>query len=239
MGASKRRKAEIERRKRITTGLRNKRIYHGTVELVAQDILNGGTLRPRGDKPSTWDARNLASRKNCVYLTDLYGVHYAMQTIIQSRKTGKDCPKAAVIEMDYTQFDRNNFLADEDFMAMVNWAVNHEGKNGEKHREEYEETVRYYVENDAGAHKVWLKSLLHFGTVAHRGDIPRNAITRIAIISAPAIVGIRYETYKDDDLWKVIFNPTPDNLTQTQQFQGSLTHTIFDTPHPEVQVIRL
>ena len=237
MGTSKRRRAEIERLKRITTGLRNYRIYHGTVEPVAQRILSDETLRPRGGQASLYTEN--PSRRDCVYLTDLYGVVYGFRATINAlppEDSGVKFYRAAVVEMDYTKLDRGNLLADEDFMAAAAWAT--KNMNGCS-KEEWKELVRHYATHDENASDLASESLLKHGTVAHRGPIPRSAITRIALVSAPMVSALRYRDYKDESLWEIIANPTPEDLTRTQRFQAMLTHQIFDERHPEVQVISL
>jgi hypothetical protein len=125
-------------------------------------------------------------------------------------------------------------MADEDFMAAAAWAA---GKNMDGcSEEECKELVRHYATHDENASELASESLLKHGTVAHRGPIPRSAITRIALVSATFMSALRYRDYKDESLWQILANPTPEDLTPTQQFQAQLTHQIFDQRHPEVRI---
>lgn len=248
MGQAKRRKEEIAELKKRgprvdTTGMSNRWLYHGTTETVARRILdNGEGLLPRAERPSRW--QHAPSRSDCVYLTDIYGVKYASDIQINTFMHDINPVRGAVIEVDMNNLNHAHLLADEDYMAKIQMMAQAKQsiREGTKPKEwtldDFRRLEIYYANNELeGAHLAWRDCLLHYGTVAYSGVIPREAITRIALITIKRLGGLRYGETHDEKLWKIHPNPSAANLTEVQRFQAELTHTVFDTPHPEIEVI--
>jgi hypothetical protein len=254
MGQAKRRQKEIEALKaatpgekpKSTTGLASHRLYHGTTETVARLILdNGEDLKPRGERPSVYDEE--PSRSDCVYLTHLYGVKYAFDTV-WNEWAGKEIDvwnlAGAVIEIDINRLTPSDMLPDEDFMAKAHMAV-----EGLTSREDFTRLTQHYAQQQhaeptvAGQLPWWKLSVLSYGTVAYRGCVPRSAMTRIALISAQGLAVLRHKLFPGDENWKIHPTPLPEALkgvlTATQQLQASITHGVFDISQADIQVIRM
>jgi hypothetical protein len=243
MGQAKRRKAEIEKLKKHpkpdkhknTTGVSNFRLYHGTTEPVARLISAGQGVQPRGDRPSMW--QHAPSRPDCVYLTDLYGVKYASDIQTNILVHDEQIVRGAVVEVDMDKLNQANLLADEDFMAKMHMMTE---PQREWTLEDFAELEKYYATNEQeSAREGWRDCLLYYGTVAYRGVIPREAITRIALITLEWLGGLRYGDLHDEKLWEIHPNPTPPTHTRAQKFQAEITHHVFDLPDEHIEVITL
>jgi hypothetical protein len=244
LGQAKRRKAEIEQLKNDTTGIAKYRLYHGTTEPVAQLILAGQGLLPRGERPSMW--QHAPSRPDCVYLTDIYGVKYASDIQINTYVHVKNPVKGAVVEVDMNKLNHAHLMADEDYMAKIQMmaqakqSIREGTKPKEWTLEDFRRLEIYYANNELeGAHLAWRDCLLHYGTVACSGVIPRGAITRIALVSIEWLGSLRYGEMPEEKLWEIHPNPTPATRTRTQEFQAHLTHLVFDVPDEHIEVITL
>jgi len=125
MGQAKNRRAEIAELKAVpkdTTGLHNHRLYHGTTETVARLIIDQGrTLQPRGtERESLYPT--MPSRCDCVYLTDFYGVKYALDAVVgelKQRGIEEWTLAGALVEMDMSKLSPSNMVPDEDFLAKL------------------------------------------------------------------------------------------------------------------------
>jgi hypothetical protein len=240
MGQAKNRQSEIAELKAVPkdrTGLHNHRLYHGTTETVARLIINGGTLQPRGtERESLYPP--VPSRCDCVYLTDLYGVKYALDAVggeLKQRGISEWALAGAVVEVDMDRLCYSNLVPDEDFMAKVHMM---------RHRlagdNDFQRLTQVYAREDANRLKPAATECLRcYGTVAYHGEIPRSAITRIAIISAPALAALRMNQFPDNELWDIHPNPDPKTFTKTQRLQKDLTRSVFDIRNPDIQVEEL
>lgn len=182
-------------------------LYHGTSERAARLALRQGlrtrsSLKLRGNWHHT-----VQSNPKAVYLTDSYAGFFAMSAI-----KGEGNP--AVIEVDIAQLNPFDLYPDEDMLEQV--GRGHDDVPGDivERTKHYRRIMTSYVDK-------WEVSLKHMGTVAHIGDIPPQAITRIAIIDEqklrpfcfahtnPSISVINYSICGAEYRWlsAVIFEP--------------------------------
>jgi hypothetical protein len=237
MGQAKKRQAEIAALKAMpkdTTGLLNNRLYHGTTETVARLIIdNGGTLQPRGtERESLYPT--MPSRCDCVYLTDFYGVKYALDAVwgeLKQRGIREWILAGAVVEIDMGKLSPSNLVPDEDFLAKM-----HIAKHGLDGESRFQELAYNYARQDANRLKpAALECLRCYGTVAYHGEIPRSSITRIAIMSALRLAALRRD-HPDDELWEIHPNQDPRTFTNTERLQQAITRSVFDIPNPDIQI---
>lgn len=147
-------------------------LYHGTSESTAKLALREG-LKPRGSRIGNWQ-HTVESREDAVYLTDIYGGYFGFC----ATDTGE---KAAILEVDVDRLDEARLIPDEDYLEQA--TSGGEGKNFAPIGMSARERTKYYREiSDMNAHLA-MKSLEGLGTVAYRGVIPPEAITRVCYIA--------------------------------------------------------
>jgi hypothetical protein len=153
------------------------KLYHGTNGGYLDHILKAG-VRPRGPSGRTNWKSTVESNPRCVYLTDCYAPHFAMNA---ARQRGKNA-SCAVIEIDTELLDQGNLFPDEDFLEQIGRDVDGvPGTMVERTRHYRRQQFSYdwpcRMLDDSVA-TWWQASLLHLGTCSHRGVIPPSAITR-------------------------------------------------------------
>lgn len=162
------------------------KLYHGTNGAWVDHILRVG-LRPRGERAARGNWKDtVQSHPGCVYLTDAYAPHFAIQA-----SRGKE-PTCAVFEVDTDRLDQRDLFPDEDFLEQGTRRVN-DGVTGtmlqrtrhyRRHLFDYGEP-RLDPDSIAGDDPApkflptWRFSIRYLGTCAHRGPIPPEAITRV------------------------------------------------------------
>jgi hypothetical protein len=151
------------------------KLYHGTNGGYLGHILKAG-IRPRGPNGRTNWKESVESNPRCVYLTDCYAPHFAMNAA-----RGK-VPSCAIVEIDTDRLDPGNLYPDEDFLEQIGRDV--DGVPGTM-----AQRTRFYRRQqftydwpcsmvDGSVSTWWRASLHHLGTCSHRGVIPASAITR-------------------------------------------------------------
>lgn len=144
------------------------KLFHGTSETAAQQVLNKGLLPRIVHKNSNWK-RAVQSNSKMVYLTDTYPLFFASH----ATKAGE---RMVVIEIDTADLDPLKFYADEDVLEQINrkrdgldpaWSIR-------KRAAYYRKTMVDYQGME--------RSLLAMGTCAYQGHVPVTAITRMAFI---------------------------------------------------------
>ena len=143
-------------------------LYHGTSEASLARILRHG-LQPRPYEHSgNW--ADCPSHPDRVYLTTAYALYYAVSALPPE----DEVQRAVIFEIDTDTLQEAKMLPDEDFIAQV--LVGH-GQAGGMELQQLTQTLDMYEYQHE-----WQKSLDYLGTVAYNDNIPRNAITRYALV---------------------------------------------------------
>ena len=147
-------------------------LYHGTSERVARKALSEGLRTRRSlNIKGNWH-HTVQSNPKAVYLTDSYAGYFAM--------TAARNQSPAVVEVDVTRLNPFDLYPDEDLLEQS--GRGHDDVPGDTiaRTKHYRRIMTDYVDK-------WEHSLRYMGTCAHMGDIPPEAITRIAIIDEKAL----------------------------------------------------
>lgn len=151
-------------------------LYHGTSERwLGQILLKGLLPRKPGTKGNYPKAISGAGR---VYLTDSYAITYA-------GNVAKEPWRLAVLQIDAKKLDHLSFEADED------WLVEYLKRDGyvRPGKEEKRSLLRIAREDLAPNRPDLAPACLDgLGTIAHRGPIPKSAISAVALISHDTFV---------------------------------------------------
>lgn len=196
------------------------KLYHGTSSRLLPKIHKEGlTPRTVSKRKTNWKAN--PSHPNAVYLTNAYAGFYA-----NAACKGND--KWAVLEIDCDQLCPWAFAPDEDFLEQVG-----RGKDGVT-GDMYQRTVTlkkqlHKFKGDLESHAVAL-SLKHLGNCTYHGNIPPDAITRVALIDPkaaqeyvfrvfdPSIVLLNYKicgaSYRNSIKW-LFGEPLEEDMVQT------------------------
>jgi hypothetical protein len=148
-------------------------LYHGTTKAVAQKALIEG-LKPRGKREGNWK-HTVDSRRDAVYLTDIYGLYFAY---CASKEDSNDT--LAVIQVDTQKLNQNLFMPDEDFLEQA--SRGRTGKGFAPSRKSMKERTKYYRKIAEHNRDLWHKSVENLGTCSYQGTIPPEAITKIAYV---------------------------------------------------------
>lgn len=158
------------------------RLCHGTSSVHFEAILAEG-LKPRGLKPSNWQA---ASNADLVYLTQTYAMHYAGNAV---DKEGGDVILVE-IETDLLP-ETSSMLADEDaILSALTLGMIERPDFAEYDPDLPLHEIAQLITADLdkfaaiGADSEWSLSVI--GNCTHAGIIPPEAITRIVTYSAEA-----------------------------------------------------
>jgi hypothetical protein len=144
----------------------NALLYHGTTDKHLDRILSHG-LKPRGKRrKGNWDS--YPSHPDFVYLSTAYSPYFAWNATDDNKGE-----KALVVEVDSRLLAETRLFPDEDFVAQV--ISKTEGRPLDEVHPKVRDTILYYGD-------LAQASIEHLGNVAHRGDVPVEAITRYATI---------------------------------------------------------
>lgn len=155
------------------------KLYHGTSRTALDRILVDG-IKPRGDTGKTNWKSTVDSNPDCVYLTEGYALHFALQA-------GKSLGDLAIVEVDTNRLYTSNLLPDEDAIEQSN-----RGKDSLPDTWNMKKRTLYYRKcllRYAGQHHVSIKAL---GTCCHIGTIPVAAITRTATLDLNNNMAMRF-----------------------------------------------
>jgi hypothetical protein len=142
------------------------KLYHGTTAKHLEAVLSLGLI-PRFERKSTWD---MASRKDCVYLTTAYAPYFAINAI-------KDKGDGLMLVEVETDLLPDYFVPDEDFLEQaMRKSDNMRDKTMKQRTAAYRNKLQNFIGTD-----IWKKSAAQLGTCAFAGSIPSSAITRIAV----------------------------------------------------------
>ena len=182
------------------------KLYHGTYEANLDSILKHG-LRPRGKKSGNWK-HTVESNSKAVYLTNAYVFHFA-----QSAKKHRD-GKLVVLEIDCNMLNPFLFAPDEYFLEQAT------RKDQQFVQGDMVKRTRWFRKHALTNFQLaWKQSLEGMGTCCYHGNIPPEAITRYATVSADASIIL-------------LSDPciTPLNYAIMGGFYRDMVHKIFDDP---------
>lgn len=198
------------------------KLYHGTFAPSAEEIIKCGVIRPRADREGNW-TESVKSNPDAVYMSDAYAPYFAYAARPEDHKIEQGKPVGAVFEID-TDLLGNLFVADEDAVEQADRALGG-GILGDglymMSMIERTECVRDILPGlaERGYDHEW--SLRVLGTCAYMGDVPMDAVTRIAWL---------YGHH-----WAFMFDPTI-TLVNYRLMGASYRHQteqIFDGPDAE------
>ena len=151
------------------------KLYHGTTEKAARQILAGAGIRPRGKKKGNWQ-HTIESHPECVYLTTAYAPYFALSATTTDERV-------AVLEIDTKLLNPFALLPDEDFLGQVVKAREDypalglpEGWNGW----DIMKKTRWFRRHLDAFQSNWRLSVEKLGTCCFKGTVPTSAVTRLA-----------------------------------------------------------
>lgn len=157
------------------------KIYHGTSPAVAEQIVDNG-IQPRGETGnSNWDATDMQSIRDHVYLSVPFAPFYGI--------AASDSSEIALVEVDVDALRTRDLYPDEDFVEQAirsdeldiqypDDRVDVTGEIAERTAQvrEYIELFQPYWE--------WSRDIL--GNISHKGRVPVDAITRVVVADPPS-----------------------------------------------------
>lgn len=140
------------------------KLYHGTTEFFARKAMREG-LKPRGTTGKSHWKHTVQSRRDAVYLTDIYAGYFGLHIT----KKGE---RIAIIEVETDLLNPILLQPDEDFLEQA--SRGHDDVQGDmkKRTAHYKKVAYEYVGK-------WVLSVQHLGTAAYAGVIPPEAMTRV------------------------------------------------------------
>jgi len=158
------------------------KLYHGTSEQNFREIMSQGRLKPRRDsKKDNWDT-TIKSRNDMVYLTNAYGLYYAINAISETDWDNMNSKPtyAVILEIDTNALDQRLLCADGDALEQIK----RHDKNELPGSWSIARRKIYYQEM---CHKYrWDQSIQTTGLCAYLGTIKREAFSRVAMINVRA-----------------------------------------------------
>lgn len=152
------------------------KLYHGTSEKAARQILAGAGIRPRGKKSGNWK-HTIESHPECVYLTTAYAPYFAHMAAPPKGE------RVAVLEVDTNLLNPFSLLPDEDFLGQ---AVRKRADNPDLDLPEAWDAwdimkkTRWFRRRLEHFQPSWEISVKGLGNCCFKGTVPASAITRIA-----------------------------------------------------------
>lgn len=180
-------------------------LYHGTHLSNLESVLAGG-LHPRGEAPSSWPEQ--PNRPDCVYLTANQGFAYG--------RVNNEDGKVAVFEVELASLNKRLLYPDEDFVA--DYLAHQPGSGGT-----YHDLLPVVLAHISSYKKFWKESIEGMGSVAHRGPIPVQAISRYCTVDfgQREALGMTCDV-PVSSLWQ--YHALKDQLSQnTQWFFGDVS----------------
>ena len=142
------------------------KLYHGTSIRHLDSILEHG-IQPRGSKKSVWS--NAPSRKDMVYLTVAYPLHFAL-----SAASNED---RLIFEINIHRLNPWSLHPDEDFLMQATRNQRPEGCP-----KDYRLATKWFRQRLHDYARHWGASVEGLGNCCHLGMVPVSALTRYAII---------------------------------------------------------
>lgn len=156
-------------------------LYHGTAETSVSQILSGGVKPRQYTNKSNWE-HSIPSCKKNVYLTTAYAPYYAY--CATSEPTSD---KWAIIEVDSDKLKLSNMRPDEDYIIQAAQSCNDVEEGTLAHllqSPEYRDKAQAWVVKNVDRYSdFWEDSVEHLGTCSHKGVIPVESITRVAVFN--------------------------------------------------------
>lgn len=147
------------------------RLYHGTSSHNLHAISKKGII-PRGERKGNWK-HTVDSHANAVYLTNAYAVFFA-----NAACTGNE--NLAILEVDTDKLNPFAFAPDEDFLEQA--GRGHDGFTGDmKSRTRKYRDIQHRFMGSLDDAPI-ASSLKHLGNCVYFGNVPQEAITRVAVL---------------------------------------------------------
>lgn len=157
------------------------KVYHGTSPAFAEQIVDNG-IQPRGETGnSNWDATDMQSIRDHVYLSVPFAPFYGI--------AASDSSEIALVEVDVDALRTRDLYPDEDFVEQAirsdeldiqypDGSVDVTADISERTAQVREciELFQPYWE--------WSRDIL--GNVSHKGVVPPEAITRVVVADPPS-----------------------------------------------------
>ncbi len=155
-------------------------LYHGTSETIAKKIIEEGLLPRNDERGGNWQ-HTVDSRRDTVYLSDIYALYFAQ---IPIEVDDLDTVRGAIIEIPLERLDHDLLIPDEDFLEQGSRRSKIPGvpEGDMLKRTKY---FRTFAHTDTWR-GYWEDSIDNLGTVGHLGPIPKEAISRIAFVDFKA-----------------------------------------------------
>lgn len=161
------------------------KVYHGTTPKCVDEIIENG-IQPRGETGrSNWDAGDMQSIAEHVYLSAPFAPFYGL--------AASESTEIALIEVDLDALQERELYPDEDF---VEQAIRSDELDIEYPSDivdmsggltERTASVRDHIEL---FQPYWKSSLDVLGNVSHRGEVPCDAITRVVVADLPNEISV-------------------------------------------------
>lgn len=146
------------------------KLYHGTSLHRLKDIKKSKGLLPRGRRKGNWD-HTVKSRKDAVYLTNAFGVHFASAAKIRNIPL-------MIVEVDTSLLLEFDIGPDEDFLEQAS-----RDTPGFDIGEGMQKRTQWFVERPWFEFQhLWERSIESLGSCCVRHGVPLEAITRYALI---------------------------------------------------------
>ena len=214
------------------------KLYHGTSSVGLEEIKNLGIMPRYDSQRGEWEG-TLASRADCVYLSRDYALWHAMKHSLEMIQQGI---KGVLWEVDVEQLDQTLLRPDEDFLRQYRQILRWLASPAEFAQDSGGATLTAHergvisslvdpslcdptrISDDIDAHaNLWHLSLERFGTVAYKGVVPPNALTRYFEIDLPRVSRIHsYVGKLELAMFKMPF--------QRDQIEGLMRLIVEDTP---------
>lgn len=149
------------------------KLYHGTSERALARILKQGITprSQRGKNKGNWK-HTVTSHPDCVYLTSVYGLYFAM-CATGSKVSGRP----VVIEVDTLRLNPFKLWPDEDFLAHMT-----KHAPGMPIGLKLRERSAWYRDRLGEYAHLWDRSVAGMGTCAYNGTVISAAITRYVMV---------------------------------------------------------
>jgi hypothetical protein len=158
-------------------------VYHGTAASDVDKILEEGIKPRKSTGKSNWDANEMESISEHVYLTTIHAPYFGLAATDES--------EFAIIEIDLDMLEDRSLYPDEDFIEQsLNPDVNIDIEGGDLvdmdgDMVERTEQVREHIEV---FQPYWKASFEVLGNISYKGTIPPEAITRVSEVDPPSSV---------------------------------------------------
>lgn len=151
------------------------KLYHGTCASNLPRVLRSG-LKGRGKRKGNWE-HSILSHPEAVYLTNAYSLYYAM--------TASKNKRGVIFEIDTDRLNSFDMAPDEDFLGQAAKHIDDLQPIWDRFagaENQLFAATEYFRDNIDEYQWLWHHSIDYLGNCCHLGPIPKDAITRYAVI---------------------------------------------------------